>query len=55
MSLPTLRRWRVRVCAACVHRHLAAAAGERELPSRLRVEADDEALVDVDALFAREP
>jgi len=26
MSLPTWRRWRMRVRAACVHRYMAAAA-----------------------------
>ena len=41
--------------AARVHRHLAVAAGERELRSRLRVEAVEEALVDVDAVLVRRP
>src|SRR5665648_606745 len=39
----------------CVHRHLTVAAGERELRSRLRVEAVEEALVDVDAVLVRGP
>jgi len=40
---------------ACVHGHLAVAAGERELRSRLQVEAVEEALVDVDAVLVRGP
>jgi len=41
--------------SACVHRHPAVAATERELLSRLLVEAVEEARVDVDAVLVRGP
>ena len=40
---------------ACVHRRRAASAAEREPRLRLRVDAGEEALVDVDAVLARGP
>ena len=40
---------------ACVHRRRAASATDREPRLRLRVDAGEEALVDVDAVLARGP